>query len=184
MATIAENLKSKADARKGAEKELATVKKEFEDYKDAIAREDSAQKELFSQVKRGQEEAAKEVTRLLEKNRKLKEELERRPTPEKVLEGFRGTPAYYRELNDKAVEKIQLCWDVASRYLAEVLGGPIDGFIERYINLEEEIHKTKLAIGATDATGRTEEAEDTGVTQPPENPPSEHSIAEEAPPSN
>lgn len=61
------------------------MQKEFENYKSAAAKEDSAQKELFSQVKRGQEEAAKEVTRLLEKNRKLKEELERRPTPEKVL---------------------------------------------------------------------------------------------------
>lgn len=33
----------------------------------------------------GTPEAAKEVTRFLEKNRKLKKELERRPTPEKVL---------------------------------------------------------------------------------------------------
>lgn len=99
--------------------------------------------------------AAKEVTRLLEENRKLKEELDMRPIPEKVLEGFRGTPAYYTELNDKAVEKIKLCWDVASSYLAEFPGVPIDGFIERYINLEKEIHKAKLASGATDATART-----------------------------
>lgn len=67
-----------------------------------------------------------------------------------MLEGFRGTAAYDTELNDKAVEKIQLCWDVASSYLAENPGGAIDGFIERYINLEERIHNEKLASGAID----------------------------------
>lgn len=89
------------------------------------------------------------MNNLREENRKLKKELEERPSPEKVFEGFQGTPAYYEELNDKAVEKIKLCWEVASSYLAEIPRGDVDGFIERYINLEEKIHLEKLASGAT-----------------------------------
>lgn len=94
--------------------------------------------------------AAKEIKNLREKNWKLKKDLDYRPTPEKVLERFRGTPTYYEELNDKAVLKIKLWWKVASSYLAESLGGDVNRFVERYINLEEKIHLEKLASGATD----------------------------------
>lgn len=64
---------------------------------------------------------------------------------------------------------------MASSYLAEFPGGPIDGFIERYINLEEEIHKAKLASGATDATSRAEDADLSGADQQDERPPPESS---------
>lgn len=42
-------------------------------------------------------------------------------------------------MNEKAVEKIQICWNVTSRYLAEIPGGAIDGFLERYIAEERKI---------------------------------------------
>lgn len=67
-----------------------------------------------------------------EENKQLREELTSHPKSEDVIAGFRGTPAYYTKLNDKAVEKIQICWRVAIRYLDEIPGGPIDGFLECY----------------------------------------------------
>lgn len=108
LATIAENLKYQVDSGKETKKELEKIQNEFKEFREATQREDKAQNELFEQVKKGQEGAAKEVERLQEENRKLREELKWRPTAEKVLEGFRGTPTYYTELNDKSVEKIKL----------------------------------------------------------------------------
>lgn len=81
---------------------------EFKVYREAAKKEDDAQQHLFDQLKRSQEAAAEEVKNLREENRELKKELEERPTTKAVLDGFRGTPTYYEELNDKVVEKIQL----------------------------------------------------------------------------
>lgn len=122
---------------------------EFKVYREAAKKEDDAQQHLFDQLKRSQEAAAEEVKNLREENQELKKELEERPTMKAVLDGFRGTPTYYEELNDKVVEKIQLCQEVASNYLAENPGGAVDGFIKHYINLEEKIHAEKLASWAT-----------------------------------
>lgn len=158
------------------------MQNEFKEYKIVAKKEDTSHKELFDQVRKGQEAVAKEVTRLQEENRKLREELENRTTPEKVLKGFRGNPAYFTELNDKAVEKIKLCWDMALSDLVEFPGGPIDGFIKRYISLEEEIHRAKLASGTTDATNLPDENAQLGLNQPEDLPPPDHSLPENLPP--
>ncbi|MDV3180580.1 MAG: hypothetical protein Q8829_02775, partial [Candidatus Phytoplasma australasiaticum] len=86
---------------------------------------------------------------------------------EEVLESFRGTPAYYEELNNKIFEKVNICWDIASAYLAENPGGDMDGFIEMY--LTEELRSEEAKAAETGTSG----------TQPP--PPPEE-VREKTPP--
>ncbi|XP_074337313.1 uncharacterized protein LOC141674505 [Apium graveolens] len=88
-------------------------------------------------------------------NQKLMDDLAARPTPEEVLEGFRGTPAYFEELNDKALEKIQICWNVASKYLVEEPQGTIDVFLEKYIEEETRLEQEKEAIQAKESGAGT-----------------------------
>lgn len=103
---------------------------------------------MFEEFKRKYDLVAKDVRRQKEEIDRLKKELKARPKEKEILKKFRASPAYYTELNDKAVEKIQICWNVASRYLTEVPGGPIDGFLESYIQEENQLlEENKAAEG-------------------------------------
>lgn len=48
------------------------------------------------------------MRKLWEENTSLRGELEKLLTEKIILERFLGTPAYYKELKDQAVEKIQI----------------------------------------------------------------------------
>lgn len=86
------------------------------------------------------------------------------------MKKFRASPAYYTELNDKAVEKIHICWNVASRYLTEVPGRPIDGFLDRYIQEEKQLLAEKKALqGETSGLQDLLPPGDDFIPPPPDN---------------
>lgn len=77
-------------------------------------------------------------------------------------------------MNEKAVEKIQICWNVTSRYLAEIPGGAIDGFLERYIAEERKILAEREFF----------EGESSGHQSTPQPPPGDRFIPPPPPPGN
>lgn len=107
-------------------------------------------KKLVDEIKSKNAQAADDIRKLREENERLKvvnskleKELENRPSVEEILSRFRGTPAYYEELNDRDVEKIKICWRVASRYLADNPGGNIGGFLQASVADKEKLLSEK-----------------------------------------
>lgn len=144
--SIAQSLKVKADEIEVIKKELELTQTAFSGYNEAQKKEDIRLKELVDEIKSKNTQVAEEArkireenTRLQAENANLKKELDSRPSQEEVLQRFRGTPAYYGELNERAAEKIQICWIVASRYLAANPEGDISGFLQEYLAEEEKL---------------------------------------------
>lgn len=69
----------------------------------------------------------------------MKAELESHLTETEVLERFWSFSSYCTKVNKKGVEKIQICWNFASSYLAETWGGDFKGFINLYLEEDERL---------------------------------------------
>ncbi|XP_074325211.1 uncharacterized protein LOC141662057 [Apium graveolens] len=151
LVCITRSLQAKADAAEVYQTESERLSREIRELKEASAREAAAHKKILDEIRERQDRAEASVREMRAENQKLKDDLAARPTPEKVLAGFRGTPAYFEELNDKALEKIQICWNVASKYLGEEPHGTIDVFLEKYIEEETRLEQEKEAIRAMDS---------------------------------
>ncbi|KAL8113234.1 hypothetical protein AgCh_020526 [Apium graveolens] len=147
--------------------ELAGEKERFTKYREVKEKESREHKQAVTEAVKAREAAEQMVGSLRAEVENLKKEFASRPREEEVLESFRGTPDYYEELNNKIFEKVNICWDIASAYLAENPGGDMDGFIELY--LAEELRREEAkTVG-----------EGTSRTQPP--PPAEE-VREKTPP--
>ncbi|KAL8117015.1 hypothetical protein AgCh_023266 [Apium graveolens] len=142
---------AKADAAEVYKTESERLSWEIQELKEASAREAAARKKILDEIRERQDRAEASVREMRAENQKLRDDLAARPTPEEVLAGFRGNPAYFEELNDKALEKIQICWNVASKYLGEESHGTIDVFLEKYIEEETRLEQEKEALRAMES---------------------------------
>lgn len=102
---------------------MRKVRADFKAYSDAKEKESGEQKKALAEAAKARDDVIQELGAFHEDNAALKKELDARPQEEDVLTTFRGTPAYYGKLNNKIFEKVNLCWDIASVYLAENPGG-------------------------------------------------------------
>lgn len=99
--TIVQSLKVKAEEADVLKKELEGTQAAFKAYKETQQKEDRRVKELVDDIRAKQTCAAEDVKLLREKNDKLKKELASHPKEGEMLRRFRGTLAYYNELNDR-----------------------------------------------------------------------------------
>ncbi|KAL8091504.1 hypothetical protein AgCh_033937 [Apium graveolens] len=127
--TILHNYRIREAKNKAAVKELSKEKETFTKYREVKERESREHKKAVAEAVKAQEAIEQVVGSLRAEVENLKKELAARPRAEEVLEFFRGTPAYYEELNNKIFEKVNICWDIASAYLTENPSGDMDGFI-------------------------------------------------------
>ncbi|XP_074335024.1 uncharacterized protein LOC141672350 [Apium graveolens] len=137
-ATILINYKERCDATRDAAKNLKKLQADFKALREAKEKENGEHKRVYEEVKKSRDEAVRQLGALYEENLNLKKELKSQPREVDVLNAFRGTCAYYEMLNNKIFQKVTMCWKIASTYLAENLGGDMNGFIELY--LAEELH--------------------------------------------
>lgn len=103
MVSIAQRLRAKAEEADVLKKELEGTQAAF---KKAQRKVDVRVKEIVDGIQEKQVRAAEDVRPLREENDRLKKELVAKPSEEEILRAFRETPAYYNELNDRAMEKI------------------------------------------------------------------------------
>lgn len=108
LVNISRTLRAKADTGNAAKSELEKLQAAHKALKEATEKEQSNYKNLFDELKRKQDLAAENVRRQREEIDRQKKDLEARSTEKVILEKFRASPAYYTDLDDKTVEKIQI----------------------------------------------------------------------------
>lgn len=141
MVSIAQNLRVKTDEVDVAKTELEKTQLAFKSYKEAKERDDANFKKLFADLKDKQVQLDNDVRELWEENDRLKKELENRPTEEDLLSRFRGSPAFYTEISEKAcVVNLLECWFLLSYGEPE---GAIDGFLMCNLVEKEKIFAEK-----------------------------------------
>lgn len=132
-------LKVKAEAEEVWRREAEISQAALKAHKEAQLIEDMRMKELVNDIRDKNVRATSELQHIRAEVERLNKELAAMPSEADIIRAFRSHPSYYKELNDKAAEKIFTTRNVASKFLADYPGGQFEKFIPFYMDEEERL---------------------------------------------